>query len=601
MGDYPFGDRQDFDDANRGFVGTLHDPVIRSEGGVAVWDCDAYDFMSDECPDTADPSLWRQGQLGAKHGLFEVADGIYQVRGLDLSNVTFVEGATGVIVVDPLMTVEPARAALDLYRRYRGERQVSAVVYTDSHADHFGGVRGVTDGAGIPIVAPEGFLDHAVIEYVYAGAATARRAIYMYAPELDRGPAGQIGSGLGMTRSTGELSLIAPTLAITRTGQREVLDGVTFDFQVALGGGMQPVQMNAFLPERRALYLAETAVHTMHNLLTPRGAPVRDARAWAASLAQVTELFGVDSDVLFASHHWPTWGGERIRAYLIDQHDLYAYLHDQTLRMINKGMSALEIAEELRLPPSLEQRWYAHGYYGSTVQNVKAVYQRYLGWFDGNPAHLWEYPPVEAARRYVEYMGGAREVLLRARKSLEDGDLRWVATVVNHVVFADPDNTEARELLATAYERLAHGAENGTWRNFYLTGAEELRGRLKPPVSDSAACDIMPSLTVEQLFEMLAVKIDGPRAWHTEIAIDWTFTDLNASYRLWLTNGVLWHTTSLDGRSPDLSVTLTKPQLVQVLTSGRLDGIAHEGDASAVAGILSVLEPADHQFPIVTP
>lgn len=600
MGDYPFDDRQDFDDAERGFLGTLKDPLVKNERGEVVWDCDAYAFMAGECPDTANPSLWRQGQLVAKHGLFEVTDGIYQARGLDLSNVTFVEGDTGVIVIDPLLSVETARAALALYREHRGDRPVTAVIYTHSHADHFGGVRGVTDGEGIPIVAPSGFLEHAVSENVYAGGAMTRRAVYMYAADLERGPAGQVGAGLGMTTSKGALSLIAPTLDITRTGQEETLDGVRIVFQIT-PGTEAPSEMNFHFPGRRALCMAENATHNLHNLLTLRGAVVRDARVWAKYLAEANELFGEESDVLFASHHWPTWDGERISRFLSEQHDLYAYLHDQTLRLANRGLVGIEIAEEMQVPPALEQRWHTHGYYGSVSHNVKAIYQRYLGWFDGNPAHLWEHPPVEAGKRYVEVMGGAGNVLLQARKSLEEGDLRWVATLLNHLVFAEPSNTEARELLAQAYDRLGHGAENGTWRNFYLTGAFELRGQIKPPPLDTAGSDVLSALSVEQVFDSIAVKLDGPRAWHERTVIDWTFTDLGESYRMRLANGVLWHSTALGGESPDLAVTLTKPQLFQVLGTGKLDGVTHEGDASAIGRVLSLLEAPEHQFPIVTP
>ncbi|MEV0585494.1 alkyl sulfatase dimerization domain-containing protein [Nonomuraea sp. NPDC050310] len=600
MGDYPFEDRADFDDVERGFLGTLKDPVVKNDKGEPVWDCDAYDFLAGECPDTANPSLWRQGQLVSKHGLFEVCEGIYQARGLDLSNVTFVEGKRGVIVIDPLMTVEPARAALALYREHRGERPVTAVIYTHSHADHFGGVRGVTDGKDIPIVAPAGFLEHAVSENVYAGGAMARRAVYMYAADLERGPTGQIGAGLGMTTSMGTMSLIAPTLDITHTGQEEVIDGVRIVFQIT-PGTEAPAEMNFYFPDRRALCMAENATHTLHNLLTLRGAVVRDARVWAKYLAEANELFGDKSDVLFASHHWPTWDGERIRTFLSEQHDLYAYLHDQTLRLANKGLTGIEIAEEMQVPPALEKRWHTHGYYGSISHNVKAIYQRYLGWFDGNPAHLWEHPPVEQAKRYVEFMGGAANVLAQARKSLEDGDLRWVATVVNHVVFADPANAEARELLATAYDGLGRGAENGTWRNFYLTGADELRGEIKPPAPDTAGPDLVGALTIGQIFDSIAVKVNGPRAWHEQATVDWTFTDLDESYRMRLSNGVLWHTTSQSGPPADLTVTLTKPQLFQVLGSGKLDGVAHEGDATVIGKILSLLEAPDRQFPIVTP
>ncbi|QFG22306.1 alkyl/aryl-sulfatase [Actinomadura sp. WMMB 499] len=597
----PFEDRTDFANAARGFVGTASQPEITDASGRTVWDLDAYAFLDAECPDTANPSLWRQSRLAAMHGLYQVADGLYQVRGFDLSNVSFIEGGRGVIVVDPLLSTECAAAALALYREHRGDRPVSAVVYTHSHADHFGGVRGVLpDAADVPVIAPAGFLEHAVAENVYAGTAMNRRSIYMYGAELPKSPTGQIGAGLGPTTSTGTISLIEPTLSITETGQEEIVDGVRIVFQLT-PGTEAPAEMNFALPDRRVLCMAENAVHNLHNVLTLRGALVRDPRVWARYLTEAIELFAAGSDVLFASHHWPTWGTAELTTFLTQQRDLYAYLHDQTLRMLNQGYTGAEIAERIELPPALERAWHCRGYYGSVSHNVKAIYQRYMGWFDGNPAHLWELPPEESARKHVEFMGGARTVLPKARAAFEAGETRWAAQVLNYVVFADPSDTEARELLAEVYDTLGRGSENGTWRNFYLQGAAELRGRKPAGTLDSASPDVMTALSVEQIFDSLAIRVDGPRARDARLTIDWNLTDLKEEVRLGLANGVLTQSHAHDGTLADLTVTLTKPQLLRTVAAQSLDGVQTAGDRGAFATLIGLLDDADRDFDIVTP
>jgi alkyl sulfatase BDS1-like metallo-beta-lactamase superfamily hydrolase len=594
-----FDDRTDFDNAERGFVAALKPGVIKAADGRVVWNSDAYAFLDAPCPDTANPSLWRQGQLCSKQGLFQVTDGIYQVRDLDLSNISFIEGDSGVIVVDPLISIECAAAALRLYRDQRGDRPVTAVIYTHSHGDHFGGVRGVVpDGASIPIIAPAGFLEHAVTENVYAGTAMTRRAVYMYGAELDRGPAGQIGTGLGMTTSTGTISLIPPTLDITRTGQEEVVDGVRIVFQLT-PGTEAPAEMNFYFPDKRALCAAENATHNLHNLLTLRGAVVRNPHTWARYLTETIELFTGETDVLFASHHWPTWGREQIKTFLTQQRDQYAYLHDQTLRLLNQGYTGIEIAEMMELPPALERAWNTRGYYGSVSHNVKAIYQHYMGWFDGNPAHLWELPPVESAKKHVEYMGGADAII---GKVMAEGDNpRWAAQALNYVVFADPDNTQARELLAGVYDALGHGAENGTWRNFFLQGAEELRGNVATTRIDSTNPDMSMALSVNQIFDSLAIRINGPKAWDKTVSIDWNFTDLKKQVRLELSNGALIQTVPSDDEPAQLRLTLTKPALLRMLASQRLEGITADGNQQALGTLIDLLDTPDKEFPIVTP
>jgi alkyl sulfatase BDS1-like metallo-beta-lactamase superfamily hydrolase len=600
MTTYPFHDTTDFEDADRGLIGSLVPGVVTAADGRVVWDNDAYAFLDADCPDTANPSLWRQSQLCAKQGLYEVTDGIYQVRGLDLSNMTLVESDNGVIVIDPLISKETAAAALALYREHRGDRQVMAVIYTHAHIDHFGGVHGV-HREGIPIVAGHGFMDSAVSENVYAGGAMSRRAEFMYGAKLPKGPAGQIGAGLGQTTSAGTVGVIPPTLEITHTGQEETLDGVLIRFQMTPGTEC-PVEMNFLFPERRALCMAENTTHNLHNLITLRGALVRDARIWSRYINEAIDLFTDDADVAFASHHWPTWGRDRIVTYLKQQRDLYAYLHDQTLRLLNQGHTGPEIAEMMEMPPALEAAWHTHGYYGSVSHNVKAIYQRYLGWFDGNPAHLWPHPPEATATRYVAAFGGADVVLAKAQGFIDEGDLRFAAELLNHVVFAEESNTAARELLAGVYESLGQGAENGTWRNFYLQGASELRDGVTGVVVSTAGGDMARALTIDQLFDSVAIRINGPRAWDEHLTIDWVFTDVGHTYRLELTNGVLiQHLDPADG-STDLTVTLNKPQLIGLLTgAGGLDGIATDGDLGVVQRLLAVIEAPTPGFAIVTP
>lgn len=606
---FAFDDTQDFDDTSRGRLGTREERQIRDAEGRVVWDLDAYAFLSGECPDTVNPSLWRQGQLVVHDGLFEVAEGIYQIRGFDLSNMTLVEGDTGVLVIDPLLTVETAAAGLALYRAHRGDRPVKAVLYTHSHADHFGGVKGVVTqdevAAGVPVFAPDGFLEHAISENVFAGTAMNRRAAYMYGAALPPGPHGQIGAGLGQTLSTGTVSLIPPTVDITRTGQEETVDGIRMVFQMT-PGTEAPAELNIHFPDRSALCMAENATHNLHNLLTLRGAEVRDPHVWARFLAESLALFLQGTDVAFASHHWPVWGRERVKRFLSEQHDLYAYLHDQTLRMLNQGLTALEIAEGMQMPPALERAWHTHGYYGSVSHNTKAVYQRYLGWFDGNPAHLWEHPPAQAATRYVAAMGGADKVLDHARESYAEGDYRWVVQLVNHVLFADPDNAGARALQADAFEQLGYGSENGTWRNFYLMGAYELRnGSVGTPTATTSA-DVLAALTLDQLFDALAIRVDGPRCWDKAITVRWNITG-GRTVTMRLRNGVLAHRLdSAPGGDADVEITLAEPDLRAVLLgqlspiglSGRAD---ISGDPAKLTELLGCLTDPDPDFAVVTP
>jgi alkyl sulfatase BDS1-like metallo-beta-lactamase superfamily hydrolase len=594
-----FSDHTDFSNADRGFVGTVEPMVIETADGRAVWDMDSWGFLEGDCPPTVSPSLWRQARLTAKHGLYEVAEGIYQVRGFDISNMTLIESDHGVIVIDPLVSAETAAAAIALYRRHRGDRAVTAVIYTHSHIDHFGGVLGVVDAdTDVPIIAPEHFLEHAVSENVYAGVAMIRRGYYYGALRMPRGAVGTVGMGLGPGTSRGTAGLIAPTVEVKRTGQEEVLDGVLVVFQLT-PGTEAPAEMNFWLPDRRALCMAENATHNLHNLLTLRGAQVRDARIWSRYLAEAIAMFGRQSDVAFSSHHWPTWGTGEIVSYLAQQRDLYAYLHDQTLRLANQGYTGGEIAEMIEMPPELDRAWHTHGYYGSASHNVKAIYQRYLGWYDANPAHLWQHPPQAAGERYVRAIGGPAAIVAKAREFAEHGDLRFAAELASHAVFADPGHEAARELLADVLERLGFGAENATWRNCYLTGAHELRGGIQH--TELSGAGLAPALTITQLFDSVAIRLDGPKAWSERLSIGWHFTDTHENYRTELSNGALIHFPTTGNEDADLTVTLTRPQLVKLLATGQPGGAALSGDAGVLQRLISLTDDPDPDFAIVTP
>ncbi|MFJ9542855.1 alkyl/aryl-sulfatase [Streptomyces sp. NPDC101225] len=595
-----FTDRTDFEDADRGLVARPTAGTVTADDGRVVWSFDDTAFLDGERPDTVHPGLWRQSQLCARAGLYEVTDGIYQIRGYDLSNMTLIEGEHGAVVVDPLISAECARAGLELYRTQRGDRPVTAVIFTHSHIDHFGGVHGVLDpGADVPVLAPEGFIENSVAENVYAGTAMLRRGMYHTGVNLVRGPNGLVGTGLGFTASTGTPGLVRETLTVRDTGQEEALDGVLFRFQMT-PDTEAPSEMNFLLPERRALCMAENATHNLHNILTLRGAVVRDARIWSRYLHEALELFADEADVLFASHHWPTWGHDRIRAFLGEQRDLYGYLHDQTLRLANQGHTGTEIAELLELPPALSRAWHARGYYGSVSHNVKAVYQRYMGWYDGNPASLWEHPPVETAKRYVDCIGGIDAVLEKGRGYLAAGDLRFAAQLLKHAVFAAPGNTDAKELLAQAFERLAHGAECATWRNNYLTGAQELRHGVKHTALGAGT--MVGALSVEQVFDSLAIRVNGPRAWDESLTLHWHFTDLGEMYRMTLRNGVLVHSrTGAPADGADLGLSLTKADLLGMVSGKGLENVRLTGDPAVLKTLLSVLDAPDPNFAIVTP
>jgi len=591
----------------------LEDPVILGADGRPVWDLRSYSFLDvAEAPSTVNPSLWRQSRLNMIHGLFKVTDRIYQVRGYDLSVMSFIQGDDGYIIIDPLVSNETAKASLDLVKAKMGERPVKAVIYTHSHIDHWGGVKGVITeedvaSGNVMVVAPQGFMEAAVSENIMAGNVMTRRATYMYGNLLPRDAKGQVGAGLGQTTSSGTNSLIEPTEIISDTGTSLVIDGIEMVFQLT-PGTEAPSEFNFYFPQFKALCMAENCTHTLHNLYTLRGAQVRDARIWAYYIDEAIELFGRKTDVIFASHHWPTWGRVRCLQLLRRQRDVYKFIHDETLRLANQGHTMLEIAEMLQLPTALAGAWYNRGYYGSVSHNVKAVYQRYLGWFDGNPANLHPLPPEEAGRRYVEFMGGAERLLEQARKSFDRGEYRWVAQVVNHLVFADPDNLEARELQADALEQLGYMAESGPWRNFYLTGAMELRQGVKVFPTPMLSPDVIRSMSPEWFFELLGIRLNGMKAADWSFAMNIRFTDIKKRYFLVVENGVLNYSAGRMSKEADVSLTLSRKTFDRamlgesdfqtLITSG---DIKLKGSQKKLAEFLSKLDDFGFWFNIVTP
>lgn len=616
------------DDIERSLRGRLDDgaPVAiatDADPGRLVWNSDDFEFLHGEPTDTTNPSLWRHQRMTAVSGVFELCDGMYQVRGYDLANITFVRGDTGWLVIDPLTAAETARAALAAVNTVVEERPVTGVIFTHSHIDHFGGVLGVVSAAQvatgeIPLIAPEGFLEAAVSENVIAGPAMLRRASYMYGGQLPCGPQGTIGAGLGTAAARGSVGLLAPNDLVRTTGETRTIDGIEIEFQMT-PDSEAPAEMNFYFPQFRALCMAENCSCVMHNLYTLRGAHTRDALAWSKYIHEALQRFGPLADLCFMSHNWPVWGSDEIAQFLATQRDTYRYLHDQTMRLANQGLVADEIAEQLDLPPSLAETFSNRGYYGTVNHNVKAVFNRYLGWFDGNPAHLHPHPPVERAVRYVDAIGGMDRLLAVAQTAFDDGDYRWVAELVNHAVFAQPDHVPALVLQAAALEQLGYQAESAPWRNFYLTGAAELRTEAKAQLSGAAAepepslvtgqaaQQMLAAMPVSMMFDAFGVRLDGPAADGQELRINWSFADIEQDWVLGLSHGALH---CHEGTDPDAACTIrvdhatlalimsgaTNP--MDEMVAGRL---SLEGDAAAVLTFFGLLDTAVPRFNIVTP
>ncbi|MFX1766455.1 alkyl sulfatase dimerization domain-containing protein [Paraburkholderia sp. A1RI-2L] len=614
LNDLPPDDPIEVADAKRGFIGTIADAEIRGAYGQLVWSLADYGFLDEQAaPPTAHPGLWRHARLNRLHGLFSVTERIYQVRGFDVSNVTFIEGETGLIVIDPLTCKETAAAALELYFAHRPRRPVVAVIYSHSHADHFGGVRGVVDEADVvagkaQVIAPAGFMEEAVSENVMAGTAMARRAQFQFGHTLARNACCQIDAGMGKNIPRGTITLIPPTKLIMQMTESHVIDGVEIVFQLT-PESEAPAEMHFWFPQERALNLAENGTRSLHNLCPLRGAQVRNAQLWSRYLGESLERYGREAEVVLAQHNWPTWGNERIVDYLEAQRDLYKFLHDQTVRLMNHGLNAVEIAEQIRLPDELRSKWHAHGYYGAVVHNVKAIYQHYLGWYDGNPANLHALPPEASAPRYVEYMGGADAMLERARRDFDQGEYRWVAQCMNHLVFAQPQLREARELGAAALEQMGYQAQSATWRNAFLLGARELReGRDASTEFGSRSADMVSAITEEMFFDYFAVRVDGLKAQHLNMRIAWRFSDIDKQFKLNLQNGALtWCYTSPNERT-DLSVTMSRQTLNRILcgeTGFQEAVLAREiqldGKVELFRAMLGTLDKFDGDFNVVEP
>jgi alkyl sulfatase BDS1-like metallo-beta-lactamase superfamily hydrolase len=608
----PLDDQQDFEDANRGLIASERALRVAGSNGELVWDMVAYGFIEGEAPASVNPSLWRQAKLNNIHGLFEVTKGVYQLRGFDLANMTLIEGETGWIVVDPLTAEETARAAIAFARTHLGEKPVSAIIFTHSHIDHFGGVLGVLSAEeakerGVPIIAPEHFVEEATSENIVAGVTMTRRSLYMFGPRLPRGERGHVGSGLGKGPAYGTFGILEPSETISKTPTELTIDGVKFQFQNA-PGSEAPSELTFYLPELETFCGAEVVSHNMHNLYTLRGAKVRDALKWSGYIDEIIRIFG-DAEVYFGSHHWPIWGNERIVEFLEKQRDTYKYINDQTLRLALDGKTPREIAEELTLPPALEGSFHNRGYYGTLRHNAKAVYQRYFGWYDGNPANLNPLPPSEAGAKYVELAGGSANLLKNAREAYDRGEYRWVAEVVNHLVFAEPENQDARALLAEAYDQLGYQAESGPWRDVYLTGAFELRhGGPDRGFDLAAAMDMIKHAPLERFLDAMAARLNAPKAEGKEMIVNLVFSDLGTTHVLELKNSVLRHYRR--DAHPDANVTMniTHELYLEMLTGKAglkdtlfSDDLNIEGSRLDLIGFFRLFDKPDGLFNIVTP
>lgn len=592
----PFSDRADFEDAKRGFIATLPDGIIPGLGDKPAFNTKQYDFLkSDQVPATVNPSLWRQAQLNAINGLFKVTERVYQVRGLDIANLTIIEGDSGLILIDPLLSNETAKAALDLYLKNRPAKPVAAVIYTHSHADHFGGAKGViteedAKSGKVKVIAPDGFMEHAVAENVIAGNAMSRRAQYQFGSALPVGDRAQIDTGLGKALARGSISLIPPNDVIKQASEKRTVDGVEIEFHL-VPGSEAPSEMIMYFPQFKLLNMAEDATHNMHNLYTIRGAEIRDGRLWSRYINDALARYGDRTDIVIAQHHWPIWDNARVVAFLKKQRDLYKFIHDQSVRLLNHGLTSTEIAEQLKLPPSLANDWAARGYYGTLSHNAKAVYQFYLGWYDANPADLNPLPRAEEAKKQVEYMGGAEATIKRARDDYKAGQYRWVASVMSKVVFADPANKEARELGADALEQLGYQSEAATWRNAYLLGALELRGSVGPQPPALVNAELLKGISIDLAFDFLGVRLNAAKAEGKTIVINWTFTDLNETYVMNLENSALTHTSGKLSDKADASVTLTRAALDAITLKQRTFlGSVLTGDVSVGGNPLKLRE-----------
>lgn len=606
----PADDGRDADFADRGYLGTLADPVIKTKDGKPIWNLDAYAWMGGKAPDSVNPSLWRHMGILRKHGLYALSDNMWQVRGFDVSNMTVIKGATGWILIDPLTTRDTAAAALRLVNEKLGARPVTAVIYSHSHGDHFGGVRGVVDEADVKagkvaIIAPEHFLAETASENVMAGSAMGRRANYQFGGNLTPGPQGQMGSGIGKGIAGGDITLISPTIDIEKTGETRVVDGVALEFQM-VPETEAPAEMNVYVPASKTFLAAEIATCSLHNILTPRGAKVRDAHAWAGFLNEAVNLYGDRSDTVASSHCWPRFGRQEVKGWLSGQRDNYRYLHDQTVRMMNKGMTQAEIAEALKAPPAIANQWFNKGYYGTYSHNSKAIYQYYLGWYDAVPANLNPHPPEVRAAKLVAAMGGAGKVLAEAKKAMAAGDYRWSSDLLNSLAFADPKNAEGRALLADSYEQQGYQAESAIWRNMYLSAARDLREGVKASIT-TQSIDMISAIPTGLLLDSVATRLDPAVIGNKSLAINFAFSDRNEKAKVSVGNAVMFSEMGAGHATP--AVTVSGPRqlflalLFLKLPLAQLEGagLKVEGDRAAVEALQAALDPMPGPFNISEP
>lgn len=608
----PLADQQDFQDAQRGLIATLPDRLVKADAGGVAWDGARFDFIKGDAPDSVNPSLWRQEKLNNQHGLFKVMEGLYQVRGYDVSNMSIIAGKEGWIVVDPLTSAEMARATMDFVQQQLGKRPITAVIFTHGHVDHFGGIRGIVDEADVKsgkvrVVAPEGFMESAVAENVLAGNAMSRRAQYQFGMFLPWNAQGAVGTGLGKTGSKGNIGMVAPNEIISKTGQQLTLDGVRMVFQMA-NGSEAPSEFMFYLPDMKALCFAEVLSNTMHNIYTLRGAKVRDALGWSKYINQLLDAYP-EAEVGFTSHHWPVWGKERVRARITNQRDMYRYIHDEALRLANSGVTMDDLANVTYYPKALRNDFSTHGYYGTLSHNLRAVYNFYLGFYDGNPATLNPLPRVDNAKQYVAAMGGANAVLAKMKDAHARGDYRWAVEIGNHLVFAQPDNKAAREQQAAALEQLGYQAESGIWRNEYLSAAHELRSGVDKKFALSThGADLVRAMPMEMLFDYLAVRLNHEKADGLALGINVRFTDTGERYALELSNSVLHNTRDRELKQPNATLEVTQAALLKLLlkqaTMPQLvqgGELKLSGDPQALGALFGKLEQFEAQFPIVTP
>lgn len=600
----PFGDTQDFKDAKRGFIGTVAEREIRNADGSIAFSIKGWDFLDKDVPSTANPSLWRQSQLNRIDGLFEVVPGkIYQIRGFDLANMTFVRSDNGWVVIDVTSAKSSAKAGYDLVKKHLGDFPIKAIIFTHPHVDHYWGVDAIIEGApnkDIQVIAPLGFTTHAIGENVMAGVAMGRRATYMYGLLLPKNETGSIGTGLGQTNAAGEKGIATPTTEIGKSGEKLTIDGLSMEFIYA-PDTEAPSEIMVYFPQYKAFCVAEEINRTMHNLVTLRGAKVRNGLSWSKYIDEAIVRYGNDVEVSFSTHHWPTWGNGEIVNYWSDQRDMYRYIHDQTLHLANKGFTPNEIAERIKLPESMDKKFYNRGYYGTVSHNSKAQYQMYFGWFDGNPANLNPLPPVELGKKYVSSIGGEKKAIKIARKSYEQGEYRWAATLLNNVVFANPTNKEAKQLLADVYSQLGYQAESGPWRNFYLTGAQELIngcGNIPNIVDEASLFALLPDM----LFDFMAIQINGEKAAGEELILNIDFTDIAQKATLILKNGALTHRLGVLASNPTSVISISKTDLIKALINpSTIEQLSIKGDKSGLIKLLSVMDKSNFKFNIIEP